>query len=269
MKIVTPKRLLVLPAILLSTLLHADTVHLTNGSSIDGTVVSQHDGVVVVEIGTIGRIEIRQEDVLAVEKNTRTGAQGGSRPPKRDAGEKKTPAPTPGAKKPRVKRASDPSAKPQEPLLTPAEEAKVRQWAQDLTRQRVTYRSRAERRLAEVGVAAVPFLLPLVGHPFDLTQISALRVLKRTPDIRVAPVALAVLADGNRFVRKLAWENLQAVSGLKISYPWDDTASDRQRLRAAAPWHRWWQREKARLEAQKLEGGDGETVGASPSPAAD
>lgn len=259
------KPILVLLGILASGLLHGDTVHLLNGSSIDGTVIAQHGGEVVIQIGKIGRLKVPEDQVMTIERNSRRGHQGDSGATRRKPPEVvKTPE-----KKPETAPAEKSVGTPVEVQLAPEQEAQVKEWVRDLARQRVTYRTRAERRLSTVGEGVVPFLVPLVTHPFDLTQISALRLLKKFPDARIAPAALAVLADSNRFVRKLAWENLQGISGLKLPYPWDDTSSDRQRLRAARGWNQWWQGEKKRLEAIKLAAQASAPISAKSSPSGD
>jgi len=55
--------------------LRADTVYLKNGAWIDGTVRARDEQIVEVQIGEVGKIEIKVEDIYEIEKNNRTGAE--------------------------------------------------------------------------------------------------------------------------------------------------------------------------------------------------
>ncbi len=57
----------------LATPVSADTVYLKNGSAIDGTVLGTHEGVVILRIGNVGRIELPENEIENIEKNDRTG----------------------------------------------------------------------------------------------------------------------------------------------------------------------------------------------------
>ena len=52
---------------------HADTVTLTNGSKIDGTVLKESATEVVLQVGTLGVVRLQKDTISAVEKNRRTG----------------------------------------------------------------------------------------------------------------------------------------------------------------------------------------------------
>ena len=65
--------LLVAGASGLTPVLHGDTIYLKNGSSIDGTVRGTHDGMVILRIGNVGRIEIAETEIENIERNDRTG----------------------------------------------------------------------------------------------------------------------------------------------------------------------------------------------------
>ena len=81
----------------------------------------------------------------------------------------------------------------------------------------------------------------------------AFRILKKTPLVESTEAAIVGLTDDERFVRKLAWETLQEITGENWVFPWDDSASDREREKAKVKWDAWWQVEKARLEKEAAE----------------
>lgn len=53
----------------------ADTVYLKNGSYIDGIVRSRDAETILLEIGRIGKMELRLEEIYEIEKNSRTGGE--------------------------------------------------------------------------------------------------------------------------------------------------------------------------------------------------
>ena len=57
--------------------LRADTVYLKNGAYIDGIVTARSETLLTITIGQIGKLEVAMEDVIRVEKNSRTGSRAG------------------------------------------------------------------------------------------------------------------------------------------------------------------------------------------------
>ena len=64
---------LILCGVAPATRAHADTVFLKNGAAIDGIMVGKKAGVLLLQIGNLGRIEIDEKEIKHVEKNPRTG----------------------------------------------------------------------------------------------------------------------------------------------------------------------------------------------------
>ena len=226
---------------------HGDTVYLKNGSSIDGVFIGKHEGHVILQIGNLGKMEFPEEEVLTIEKNARTG------PVNRKRNEKKSEE-NPLEKLDELKKSrKKPEEKSSQEALPidPGLESEIQALVYDLTRQRSTKRHRAEKKLAAIGKPVIPYLLPVTSHPSELTRIAAFRILKKYPDFSAAEASLQGLTDSNRFARKLAWETLQEISGKRWIFPWDDSASPRDRQRAKVRWLDWWSEEKARIEQVK------------------
>lgn len=126
------------------------------------------------------------------------------------------------------------------PKLTPKEQQEVQTWVRELQRQRATNRTRAEKHLRRVGAAAVPYLLPVSRSEFDLARIAALRILHRSPRYEAASSALEGLRAENRWVRKLSWQLIEKISGIRSTFPWDGDKFSSQRKRKAQIWQRWY-----------------------------
>jgi len=228
---------------LLATPVDADTVTLNNGAAIDGIVTGRHEGFVILTIGNVGTMKIPEGEVKKIEKNPRTGYLDPNKGRKKV---KKLPEPVkvekssvePGSK-------DDPEAKPEESAevsrgeaLDPAVAKVIKELAHDLTQQRSSKRTRAERRLGDFGDAAVPELVKLAQHPFDRTRIAVFRLLKKSKDSRVIDPALQGLNDEDKFVRKLAWDVLRNLSGRAFPFPWD-SESNAKRQKARKQWVKW------------------------------
>jgi hypothetical protein len=226
----------------------ADTVYLRNGSTIDGVVLGRHEGHVILQIGNLGKMEIPEKDVLTIEKNARTG------PINPDRGDKPKKKDEPNAIEQREKRKRHdgpaPEASPDEEI-DPELEEEIQELVYDLTKDRATNRTRAEKRLTELGTVVIPYILPIATNPSELTRIAVFRILKENPDVRAVEAGIAALADENRFVRKLAWETLQEISGESYVFPWDDSSTQHERDTATLRWTEWWKAEKARIEKEE------------------
>ncbi|MCI0651499.1 MAG: hypothetical protein L0Z55_06415 [Planctomycetes bacterium] len=236
----------------------ADTVFLKNGAAIDCTVLGTHEGKVILRIGNVGRTEIAELEIENIEKNDRTGyVDPGRAEIKRD---ERIDVPGQGPKNGKPKGGTgrdgqgsggDGEGKDGEAdAIDPELEREIKEAVDELTRQRTTNRVRAERRLTEIGVPAIPYLIPISHHPFDRTRIAVFRLFKKHGGPEVVESCLTALEDTDPFVRKLAWETLKRVSGKSWEFPWDDeSASAAQRSRSVTKWRKWWTDEKARAEA--------------------
>jgi len=191
-----------------------DTVYLRNGSTIDGVVLGKHEGHVILQIGNLGKMEIPEKDVLTIEKNARTGPINPDRSEKRV--EKLNPVEQ-RQKKRDGEEAEDGAETDDEDgekdEIDPELEKEIQELVYDLTRDRASIRTRAEKRLAEIGEDAVPYVLPVATNPSELTRIAVFRILKQNPDVQATDAAIVGLQDSERFVRKLAWETLQEITG--------------------------------------------------------
>ncbi|MEM7166986.1 MAG: hypothetical protein AAF581_16100 [Planctomycetota bacterium] len=254
----------------------ADTVYLANGASIDGVVVGERDGVVIVSIGNLGRVTLDAAEVTSIERNSKTGYIRSDEP---DASKPPSPKPQDDAD------ASGDDAVVNAPPTIPVEERKelsaerkqqIKEWIFLLTRQDARKRTRGERFLTEAGEDAIEMLLPVANSASEWTRAAVYRIFKANGDERVVDTALLGLADENQWVRKLAWEALGKVSGKSWAYAWQDSASERQRIKSRRVWIDWWGAEKERLEKLKAEaaaqavGKEASAAGkeSSPAPAA-
>lgn len=143
---------------------------------------------------------------------------------------------------------------PELPKLTPKQQQEVQHWVRELQRQRTTNRTRAEKQLNRYGSAAVPYLIPVARSRFDLARIAALRVLLKSPRYEASAVALEGLKAENRWVRKLSWQLIEKISGVRSSFPWEDEDRSRARHNKARIWERWVQEQERlrKLEEQRL-----------------
>jgi hypothetical protein len=241
----------------------ADTVYLKNGAWIDGVVRVRGEKVVEVEIGSIGKIEIKTEEIYEIEKNSRTGeetirrmqeGQPVSGIPVRNASGDLVTSPnaegTPGTPT-EGDEAKAPDLAPGDDDLDPELRTRIEQLVEDLQRQKTTYRTRAERQLLSIGTPAVPFLVKVAKNDFDLTRISIFRVLEQVGDDRAIEVSIDALLDSNEYVRDFANRTLERVTGEDFGY--DSNASPRWREIGHKKWQRWWVEEKAKNAAANEE----------------
>lgn len=230
--------------------LHADTVYLRNGSSIDGVVLGKHEGHVLLQIGNLGKMEIPQEDVLTIEKNARTGPVNPNRGDKKKDEDNPVERRESREKEKDSEKDGDVQDSEDEEIDADLEE-EIIGLAEDLKRQRTAVRTRAEKKLTGLGKVVVPYVIPVTSHASELTRISSFRILKSNPDFEATEAGIRGLSDENRFVRKLAWETLQEISGESYVFPWDDSATHREREHAAERWQGWFEAEKKRVEEKK------------------
>jgi hypothetical protein len=122
--------------------------------------------------------------------------------------------------------------------LSNDEAAAIEDAVRELTRQRTQNRVRAENELKRIGSAALPYLEPLMGHPFELTRRAVQRIVREVGDVRGAPMAIDGLNDPDYFVRDLAHEALKSLLPSSIAFaPNDPEAS---RLAAQAQYNALW-----------------------------
>ncbi|MBN1420314.1 MAG: hypothetical protein JXP34_16155 [Planctomycetes bacterium] len=117
----------------------------------------------------------------------------------------------------------------------------------DMARWRTRNRVRAERKLIAIGANAVPWVIAMARHPFELTRRSALRILIAAGDTRAIPAALIGLADDDRFVRELSDDLLRRITGIDQGFRADQ--HPRLRARAAARWEAYFRDLLTRAEA--------------------
>ncbi len=242
----------------------ADTVYLKNGAYIDGLVTARSDTLLTITIGQIGKLEVAMEDVIRVEKNSRTGSRVYAPVDRRelpDVVRKKNESPGSESEEP-TEAAGDTAEEEETEDTVEADDtedgdepeaetdsalkAEIEQLVSDLQRQKTKHRRRAERRLEKIGAPAVPFLLPLVTRGGDLTRITALRLISvhaKHPDPEVTEVCIKALTDDNYFVRDYGVKTLRRLTGQDFEY--DAKAAARSRGRAASKWQEWWEKEKA------------------------
>lgn len=250
--------------------LHADTIHLRNGATIDGVITGTQDGTVVILIGNMGKLCIAETEIARIERNDRTGPLRGDDPPApRPAvpdGSATGKSPASGASgsteqaragnggtgKPGSEVARDDAGKPRRPALTPEQEKELHELVFQLTRQDNRKRTRAEHQLLGRGPEVIPFVLPLTTHPLEWTRVATFRILHRHGGEEVVDAALLALEDDSQWVRKLAWETLCKVSGRGFPFPWDENSSATQRQQARTRWVEWWdERRRQRDEEQR------------------
>lgn len=150
-------------------------------------------------------------------------------------------------------KSAKPIQQPEMPKLTAKQQQEVENLVRELQRQRATNRTRAEKHLSQYGVAAVPYLLPVSRSGFDLSRIAALRLLLKSPRYEAAPAALEGLTARNRWVRKLSWQLIEKISGIRSSFPWEDDELTRSRAKKSKIWRSWYQEQERlrKLEEQR------------------
>ncbi|MDE0958469.1 MAG: hypothetical protein OSB12_07520 [Planctomycetota bacterium] len=250
--------LLLLLGSLLPTPLKGDTVLLVNGSRIDGLILDQNTTRLVLQIGGLGTMQIPNSTVRSIEKNGRLG------PSASDSTDSDRQQPVPP-----VTPVVTPQKKTRSPLLLPRADSgvklpaelpelsgrkiqQVKEWVEELQRQRARNRSRAEQRLATVGPAVIPFVIPVARSSFDLARISALRILLKTPHFSSVDVALEGLSADNRWVRKLSWQLIVNISGISGEYSWDSQKRSAKRAQQSQRWHQWVQQQRRLYEQQRM-----------------
>ncbi len=268
----SPGRLFGLWLLFVCAPLVADTVELTNGSSIDGKVLIDGEKRVVLQIGDLGTMEIARSEIVSVLKNNlhrqiRTDSPEpapATRDKKGDIDKQQKPRPD----LPMPQAPPKVDLPPEIPELSPKRLAQVKLWVYELQRQRSRNRTRAERSLGQVGPGVIPHLLPVARSPFDLARISALRLLIKTPHFKAARVALEGLQADNQWVRKLSWQLVQKISGVKGPFSWQDQSSTRKRSVQIRRWHQWFQQQERQqllhqrwLEQQAVQSGDNKQSG--------
>ena len=266
--------------------LKADTVFLKNGAYIDGLVASRSSRSITIKIGAIGRLEVSMEDVVRVEKNSRTGSQSyvpvderelpdfvkeknratasdqgedgegeqGDAEGSSEEGEKSDGGAEVGESSDGEEGEEGKEGKDEEKELDPELKADIETLVKDLQRHKSKHRRRAERKLQRIGAPAVPFLLPLVARGGDLTRITALRLVSQHAekgDPEVIEVCLKALIDENYFVRDYAAKTLRRLTSQSFGYK--ANAGNRLRKRAERKWRKWWTAEKERLEDEAEE----------------
>lgn len=233
----------------LNLALHGDTIYLKNGSAIDGTVLGTHEGMVILRIGNVGRIEISEKEIENIERNDRTGYVDPGRG-RGDVG--KEPIIGPAEPDPAEESGGEEGSKEagdgsgDEPI-DEALEKEIERLTQDLTRQKTRVRVRAERKLNSIGKPMLPYLRKYSHHPFVRTRVAVFRLYKNHAEFAVAEACLEGLEDEERFVRKLAWQALKRIAKRSWSFPWDDeVATKSQRDRALDRWRKWFEEESQR-----------------------
>lgn len=109
----------------------------------------------------------------------------------------------------------------------------------DLGRDRTTNRTRAERKLKEMGAIVLPYLKPLINHPADLTRRAVQRIVRDLRDVRGTPLAIEAMNDPDTFVRKFAGEALRVlIPNPPVAY--HDNAPPRRRQASQHAYREYW-----------------------------
>ncbi len=120
----------------------------------------------------------------------------------------------------------------------------------ELGRHRTRNRVRAERKLKTFGPAAIPYLRPIVHHPFNLTRRAVQRIVRDLGAVEGAPLAMDALNDEDDDVRLLAGEALSALlPDVRVGYR--STDPEAHRLRAQTEYWAAW--DLLTLEAAKAQ----------------
>lgn len=250
----------------------ADTVYLKNGAWIDGRARTRGD-IVEIEIGKLGKVEVKLEEVYEIERNNRTGEYNersgreapADRPGEPPAGSARSGSaedgePADGAGKPETgtEKASPSSDSPssseeESSEIDPELKSKIEQLVLDIQRQKAQYRVRAERQLKSIGAPVVPFVVPLCRNASELTRIAAFRILEEVGDDRAIEACLDGLSDSNEYARDYANKALRRITGQDFGFV--AVAAPRRREFAEAKWREWWEREKkSRSESRRADG---------------
>lgn len=123
----------------------------------------------------------------------------------------------------------------------------VQDAVRELSRQRTQNRVRAENTLRRMGSAALPYLEPLTGHPFDLARRSVQRIVRDIGDVRGAPLAIDGLNDPDNFVRELAYDAIKSILPASVAY--SPNAAEASRVAAQDKYRELWD-EAARAKAR-------------------
>lgn len=256
-------------AVCLAAGARADTVYLKNGAWIDGRARTRGD-VVEIEIGKLGKVEVKLEDVYEIERNNRTGeyqersgsGTPGERPGEPAAGsirrgalEEREPAegaakPEKGAEETGASSGAQPPGEEEPSEIDPELKSKIEQLVLDIQRQKAQYRVRAERQLKSIGAPVVPFVVPLCKNSSELTRIAAFRILEEVGDDHAIDACLDGLADTNEYAREYANKALKRITGQDFGFV--AVAAPRRREFAETKWREWWEREKkSRTESRR------------------
>ncbi|MAJ28234.1 hypothetical protein CBD41_02310 [bacterium TMED181] len=236
--------------------LWADTVHLTNGSKLDGKVVSENDREVVLKVGPQGIVRLQRKNVAKIEINQRTGTPSKKPDSRRKSLPVKPKSAPPASPVPEVSKSLRIYLDAPLAPLKGEQRALLDQWVKDLQRQRVIYRTRAEKHLGTLGSSIVPHLHSVARGSFVRARICALRLLVRFPRYESMPVALAGLEASDPWIRKWASELAGKISGKVQNYPWKENSAVSSRARLKKNWDQWYAgQEKLReiLEAKRAE----------------
>ena len=157
--------------------LDADTVYLKNGAYIDGLVSAKSSTSIMITIGDIGRLEVSMEDVVRVEKNSRTGPRSYVPVDRRElpdfVKEKNLATASDEGKDGEGEQGDaeeideegdgeaeagesldDEEGKDEEKELDPILKAKIEKLVKELQRNKTKHRRRAERKLQRIGAPA-------------------------------------------------------------------------------------------------------------------
>jgi len=235
-----------------------DTVELQNGSRIDGTIVKNDDQEVILKVCTYGTVRWKKSEVKKVEKNSRTGDRVFPKREKTKPILKPVPFPVSeksvGGAQEKKKSFGNTEAFKEELLnpLSGKDLLDVESWIEDLQRQRVNYRTRAETHLIRKGESVIPYVLPVARSEFVRARICALRILNKFPRYESMEVALSGLTSKDLWVRKFSAQLAGNISGIPQSFPWSAEDQHEMRKRHHRVWSQWYQQqEKLRIEHEK------------------
>jgi hypothetical protein len=262
--------------------LEADTVFLKNGSLIDGIVTHRDQDSILLQIGSIGKLEIPLAEVYLIEKNKRIGgellkssvdvegkielvkgvkgsdsADGASKKAaSKDAPaavkKPKPAAETPGGDSEEVDESSpltdDPVADDEKKVDADLKE-RIDALVVDLESENRKFRIRAERHLKAIGRPAIPSLIPLAKSKKDLTRVAVMRLFHGFGDERVIGVCLEGLNDINEYVRDHSNRALVRITGEDFGF--QSNAPPRRREQAQAKWLKWWTDEQKALDEHR------------------
>lgn len=147
-------------------------------------------------------------------------------------------------------------------------EIPIRDVLYDLTRERTTFRVRAENRLKALGPVVLPYIRQLVYHPFDLTRRAVQRIAQHVDTLGSVPIAVEALNDPDAFVRETAHETLEKMLP-EVGIAYDPGAPEATRLAAQADYWVVWDQlridEARRRLLDRLTNGDSREVVRQPN----